>query len=251
MSGHNKWSSIKHKKSKEDAKRGKIFTKIIREITVAAREHGGDPETNPDLRNAISKAQTANMPKENIERAVKKGTGELEGVNYEPFLYEGYAPGGVALMIEGLTDNSKRTVSEIRHILSSYNGNLAEKGAVAWNFNRVGSIMIKKDSIDEDELMMLALEAGAENMETEDEFYILSTKSTEMHDATAALEKEGIKIEKAQLIYKPKNTVPANDKAQIIINVINDLEDLDDVQDVYANFDIDDEVLEQVASNEG
>ncbi len=250
MSGHNKWSSIKHKKRKEDAKRGKIFTKIIREITVAAREKGGDPEINPDLRSAIIKAQNANMPKDNIERAIKKGTGELEGVNYEPFLYEGYAPGGVALMIDGLTDNSKRTVSQIRHILTSHNGNLAEKGAVAWNFTRIGSIMIKKNDIDEDEMMMLALEGGAENMETEDEFYILSTKSNEMHNVVSALEEQEIEIENYQLIFKPKNTVPANDNAGQIINIINDLEDLDDVQDVYANFDIDDDVLEHVASDE-
>ena len=250
MSGHNKWSSIKHKKSKEDAKRGKIFTKIIREITVAARENGGDPETNPDLRNAITKAQNANMPKDNVERAIKKGTGELEGVNYETFIYEGYAPGGVALIIEGLTDNNKRTVSEIRHILTSHNGNLAEKGAVAWNFTRVGLIMIKKDEMNEDEMMMLALENGAENLDTEDDLYIVTTKSNELHSVMEAFEEENLDIENAQLVYQPKNTVPANDKAAQIINIIDDLEDLDDVQDVYANFDIDDEVLEKVASDE-
>ena len=247
MSGHNKWSSIKHKKAKEDAKRGKVFTKIIREIIVAARDGGGDPDLNPALRNAVNKATSENMPKDNIERAIKKGTGELEGVNYEHIMYEGYAPGGVAMLIEAVTDNKQRTVAEVRHILSKHNGSLAEKGSVSWNFTQSGTILVAKEELDEDEFMMIALDAGAEDFSQEDEFFIITTNSKELYNVVHGLEKQGIKIDSADLEYVPQNTVPANDNASQVIKLIEALEELDDVQNVYANFQIDDDILEQVA----
>lgn len=247
MSGHNKWSSIKHKKGKADAKRGKIFTKIIREITVAARHGGGDPESNPALRLAVSKAQNANMPKDNIERGIKRGTGELEGVDYKEFLYEAYSPGGVALIIVGLSDNKKRTVSEIRHAVTSHEGNMAEKGSVAWNFHQVGHILVKQEKYDEDELMMTALDCGAEDFVLEDDLYMIKTDPHDLHEVNLALEKQNIKIEDSSLVYEPKNTVPANENAARIFALIDELDDLDDVQNVFANFDIDDEILEKIA----
>lgn len=247
MSGHNKWSSIKHKKAKEDAKRGKVFTKIIREIIVTARDGGGDPDLNPALRNAVNKATSENMPKDNIERAIKKGTGELEGVNYEHIMYEGYAPGGVAMLIEAVTDNKQRTVAEVRHILSKHNGSLAEKGSVSWNFTQSGTILVAKEELDEDEFMMIALDAGAEDFSQEDEFFIITTNSKELYNVVHGLEKQRIKIDSADLEYVPQNTVPANDNASQVIKLIEALEELDDVQNVYANFQIDDDILEQVA----
>ena len=247
MSGHNKWSSIKHKKAKEDAKRGKVFTKIIREIIVTARDGGGDPDLNPALRNAVNKATSGNMPKDNIERAIKKGTGELEGVNYEHIMYEGYAPGGVAMLIEAVTDNKQRTVAEVRHILSKHNGSLAEKGSVSWNFTQSGTILVAKEELDEDEFMMIALDAGAEDFSQEDEFFIITTNSKELYNVVHGLEKQRIKIDSADLEYVPQNTVPANDNASQVIKLIEALEELDDVQNVYANFQIDDDILEQVA----
>jgi len=247
MSGHNKWSSIKHKKAKEDAKRGKVFTKIIREIIIAARDGGGDPEMNPALRNSINKATSENMPKDNIERAIKKGTGELEGVNYEHIIYEGYAPGGVAMLIEALTDNKQRTVAEIRHVLTRHNGSLAEKGSVSWNFTQAGTILIEKEGHNEDELMMIALDLGADDFSEEDDFFIITTNAKELYNIVRGLEEQDIKIDKADLEYVPQNTVPANDNAAQVIKIIEALEELEDVQNVYANFQIDDEILEQVA----
>lgn len=248
MSGHNKWASIKHKKAKEDAKRGKTFTKVIREIMVAAREGGGDPESNSSLKSAIVKANAVNMPKDNIERAIKKGTGELEGTRYETLFYEGYGPVGVALFIQVLTDNKARSVSAIRHVLSVNNGSLAEKGSVAWNFKKTGAIMVPQNDYDEDEIMMKALDCGAEDFVTQDEFFIIYTDAKELNQVVNALEKENIKIESAQLDYIPQNTVLANDKAAQIIKLVEALEDLDDVQNVYANFQIDDEILEKLTS---
>ncbi|MCK4359559.1 MAG: YebC/PmpR family DNA-binding transcriptional regulator [Candidatus Cloacimonetes bacterium] len=246
MSGHNKWASIKHKKAKEDAKRGKIFTKVIREIIVSARDGGGDPESNASLKNAIVRANAVNMPKDNIERAIKKGTGELEGVRYETVFYEGYGPGGVALYIQALTDNKTRSVAAIRHVFSVHNGSLAEKGSVAWNFKKTGSIMIPQNDYDEDEIMMKALDCGAEDFVAQDEFFIIYTDSKELNKVVTSLEKENIKIESAELDYIPQNTVPANDNASQIVKLVEALEDLDDVQNVYANFQIDDEILEKL-----
>jgi YebC/PmpR family DNA-binding regulatory protein len=248
MSGHNKWSSIKHKKAKEDAKRGEIFTKIIREVIVAAREGGGDPELNPRLRSAIVKANSVNMPKDNIARAIKKGTGELEGVRYETVFYEGYGPGGVAILIEVLTDNKTRSVAAVRHVLSAHNGSLAEKGSVAWNFKKTGAIIIPQNNYDEDEIMLRALECGAEDFVSQDEYFIIYTDAKELNKVVTALEKENMRIESAQMDYVPQNTVPANQNAPQIIKLIGALEDLDDVQNVYANFQIDDEILEKLAS---
>jgi YebC/PmpR family DNA-binding regulatory protein len=248
MSGHNKWSSIKHKKAKEDARRGKIFTKIIREIIVAAREGGGDPDANPRLRNAVLKANSVNMPKENIERAIKKGTGELEGVRYETVFYEAYGPGGVGLLIEVLTDNKSRSVAELRHTLSIYNGTLAEKGAVAWNFKKVGTIMLSKNNLNEDEILMKIIEYGAEDMITQDDYFIIYTDSKDLYKVARSLEEDNLSLEEVQLGYIPQNTVNANENASKIVKLLEALEDIDDVQNVYANFQIDDEILEKATS---
>ena len=248
MSGHNKWSSIKHKKAKEDAKRGKIFTKIVREIIVAARDGGGDPEANVKLKNVVSKANSVNMPKDNIKRAIKKGTGELAGIKYENVIYEAYAPGGVALIIETLTDNRQRTVAEIRHILTKNNGNLAEKGAVMWNFKQTGVIMLPQNEHSEDEIGMVAIDCGAEDFSAQDEYFIVYVSSKKMNQVVAALEKENVNIERAQLEYVPQNTIPANKNASQIIKLIESLENSDDVQNVYANFQIDDEILDKISN---
>jgi len=247
MSGHNKWSSIKHKKAKEDAKKGKAFTKIIRMITVAARDGGGDPENNADLRTALDKANAVNMPKENIERAIKRGIGELEGVRYEASTLEGYGPNGVAIFVELLTDNRNRTIPAVRHTLNKFGGTLAEKGSVAWNFESKGMIMILRNKYEEDELMMTALECGAEDFITQDEYYIIYTDPKEFHKVKQKLEQQDIEIESAELTMIPKNTVNMNDNAQTVIKLINELEDNDDIQHVYANFEIDDEILERIS----
>ncbi|MFO7896504.1 MAG: YebC/PmpR family DNA-binding transcriptional regulator [Candidatus Cloacimonadales bacterium] len=248
MSGHNKWSSIKHKKGAADAKRGKIFTKIVKEITVAAREGGGDPETNPRLRLAMSNAKNANMPLKNVENAVKKGTGELEGVNYENYTYEGYGQAGVAIFVEALTDNKQRTVAEVRHAFSKYGGNLAANGSVAWMFQQMGLIEVMAEERGEDEVLMEVLEAGGEDMELEDDRYLIYTPYAELHNVLRKLEEDGYQIEKAELTMIPKNTVKADDVAGSLMKLIEQLEDLDDVQKVYANYEISDEVFEQLAN---
>mgnify|MGYP006279538591 CR=1 FL=1 len=248
MSGHNKWSTIKRQKNAADAKRGKLFTKLVKEISVAAREGGGDPETNPNLRMAVDKAKEANMPKENIERAIKKGTGELEGVNYEQHVYEGYGHNGVAILVETLTDNSKRTVAEVRHVFSSHDGNLAESGAVAWIFEKKGIILIKQDNADEDEVMMDALEAGAEDIVIEDDSFKIITPFDKFHNVNKAL-KEKYDIEDAELTRIPKNTVKADDFAEQLVSLLTDLEDLDDVQKVYSNHEFSEEVLTRLQSD--
>ncbi len=250
MSGHNKWSSIKHKKGAADAKRGKLFTKLVKEIIIAAREGGGDPDTNPRLRVAVNAARKANMPNSNIERAIKRGTGEIQGAQYEAYTYEGYGHNGVAIIVEALTDNKQRTVSEVRHIFSKYGGSLGETGSVSWIFEQKGLITIPKEGVDEDELMMDALDAGADDLDTEDEeFYQVITPYTELHSVMQALENKGYKIEKAELTRIPKNTVNADDVAEKLLKLIENLEDLDDVQKVYANFEISDEVLDRIAGN--
>ena len=250
MSGHNKWSSIKYKKGAADAKRGKIFTRIVKEIIIAAREGGGDVDTNPSLRVAISSAKKANMPNTNIERAIKRGTGEIEGAQYESHTYEGYGHSGVAIIIETLTDNKQRTVSEIRHMLSKYGGNLAESGAVSWIFDQKGLITIPKENLDEEEVMMAALEAGADDFDAEDEeFFEVITPYTELHSVMQTLESDGYTIEKAELTRIPKNTVNADKVAEKLLRLIELLEDLDDVQKVYANFEISDEVLNRLAES--
>ncbi|HHS49760.1 MAG TPA: YebC/PmpR family DNA-binding transcriptional regulator [candidate division Zixibacteria bacterium] len=245
MSGHSKWASIKRKKAALDAKRGKIFTKIIKEITVAAREGGGDPDGNARLRTAIETAKAANMPKNNIENAVKKGTGELPGVVYEEISYEGYGPGGVAILIETMTDNKRRTVAEIRHLLDKNGGNLGETGCVGWMFDRRGYITIPKEGLSEEEIFEKALLAGAEDVQDGGESWEIYTAATELDSTKKALESAGITIETSELTQLPQNFVKVEGKdAEKMLKIMEALEDHDDVQNVFSNFDIDDETIE-------
>jgi len=247
MSGHSKWSSIKHKKAAVDAKRGKIFTKLIREIMVAARTGGGDPNTNPRLRTAVSAARTANMPSDNIERAIKKGTGDLEGVHYEEVHYEGYGPHGVAIFVQCLTDNKNRTASEIRNIFSKKGGSLAGAGSVAWIFEKKGLIVIPQAQVGEERLMELALQAGAEDLSTSNDKFEIVTGPANFETVKENLEKAKIPLESADLTLIPKNEVSlAPDKARAVLGLIEALEDHDDVQNVYANFEIPDEVMKEL-----
>lgn len=249
MSGHSKWSTIKRKKGAADAKRGKIFTKIIREITMAARLGGGDPEKNPRLRQAIIAAKEENMPKENIERAIKKGIGADgdDGSSFEEVVYEGYGPGGVAVLVEVLTDNKNRTVAEIRHIFSKYGGNLGENGCVSWMFDKKGSILIDKRQIDEDKLMEIAIEAGADDVKEEENEYEVLTSPTLLDEVRATIEGKGIKVLSSRISMIPKTTVElTGEKAISMLKLMEKMEDNDDVQNVYANFDIPDEIMEKM-----
>ena len=245
MSGHSKWSTIKHKKGAADAKRGKIFTKVIKEITTAARLGGGDPEGNPRLRKAIDLAKAANMPGDNLERAIKKGTGELEGIVYEELMYEGYGPEGVAVVIECMTDNKKRTVADIRHLFTKYNGNLGENGCVAWMFDKIGLIVIDKPKTTEEQLMEIAIEAGAEDIIEENEVFEVHT-SVENFDAVSnAISQAGIETTSSELTRLPQSTVKLEGKpARTMLKLYTLLDDHEDVQNVYANFDIADDVME-------
>lgn len=250
MAGHSKWANIKHKKARSDEKRGKEFTKIAKDITIAVRTGGsGDPETNSKLKIAIQKAKAINMPNENITRAIKKGTGEIEGDAYEEIVYEGYAPGGVAVLLEIATDNRNRTASEVRHLFSKNNGNLGETGCVAWMFKRVGLITIDKEKVaaDEDDFMLQSLEAGAEDVKSEDEVYEIITAPELLIEVREALEAENIAVEMADLIMMPDTTVSVEDEATAlkVLKLIDLLEDHDDVQNVYSNADIPDSILEQ------
>lgn len=248
MAGHSKWAQIKRKKAANDAKRGKMFTRLIREITVAAREGGGDPNFNPRLRLAIETAKASNMPQDNIERAIKRGTGELEGVDYEEITYEGYAPGGVALYIETLTDNANRTVAEIRHALSRNGGSLGTTGSVAWQFSRKGQIYVDAERHDEESLMLAALDAGAEDMQREDDTFVISTDVTSFHAVQGALKEQGIAIEEAELAMVPSATVAVEgEDAKRLLKLLDVLDDLDDVQKVYTNADIDDAAIAEAA----
>ncbi|MGI6656933.1 MAG: YebC/PmpR family DNA-binding transcriptional regulator [Desulfobulbus sp.] len=246
MAGHSKWSTIKRKKGANDAKRGKIFTKLIREITIAARTGGGDPMGNPRLRSAITAAKAENMPKDNIDRAIKKGTGDLDGAVYEEILYEGYGPGGVAVLVETMTDNKNRTVADIRHFFAKSGGNLGESGCVAWMFDQKGTITVEKGEIDEDALMDLALEAGAEDMIDEDETFQIITAPEDFNDVVERLENSELSFSEAELSRIPQNTVEVLDEkaARSLLRLMESLEDHDDVQKVHANFDIPDEVME-------
>lgn len=246
MSGHSKWSQIKHKKAKTDSVRGKVFTKLIREITIASRQGGGDPGGNPRLRLAIQTAKEANMPAENIQRAVKKGTGELEGQILEEFWYEGYGPGGVALIIDVVSDNRNRTTGEVRHALTKHNGSLGENGCVSWNFETRGVITVDRKGLDEDTVMSAALEAGAADVSDEGEVWEVYTDPTELSTVSEALLAAGIKTQSAEVLKVPKTFVKlAGDDARKVIKLVEALEDLDDVQRVSANFDIPDEILQQ------
>ena len=245
MSGHNKWSSIKHKKGAADAKRGKVFTKVIREITVAARMGGGDPNGNPRLRAAVALGKAENMPKDNIDRAIKKGTGELEGVSYEEMSYEGYGPGGVAVLVDCLTDNKNRTVADVKHLFERYGGSLGEPGCVSYLFEKKGLIIIEKDKVDEDTLLDLALEAGAEDVKEEDTEFNVISDATDFESVKKAIDDADIPNTFAEITMIPQNTVDVEGKkAQQVLNLIEAFDDVDDVSKVYANFDISDEVIE-------
>ncbi len=248
MSGHSKWHSIKHKKGAVDAKRGKLFTKIIREITVAARQGGGDPDANPRLRTVIAKAKEANMPKDNIEKAIKKGTGELEGVSFEEITYEGYGPKGVAIMIDTLTDNRNRTTAEIRNILTKSGGNLGENGCVAWIFEKKGVMTISTESADENTVMEIALEAGAEDVRQDGDFWEVTAQPEDFEAVRDSFGRKGIGLVMSDIIRVPKTTVKLDEKtAGKILYLMEKLDDVDDVQNVAANFDIPDDVMQKIA----
>ena len=246
MSGHSKWATIKRKKAATDAKRGQVFTKLIREITVAAREGGGDPNFNPRLRLAVDTAKTANMPSENIDRAIKKGTGELEGVNYEEVSYEGYGPGGVALFIETLTDNAKRTVADVRHILDRHAGNLGTSGSVAWQFDRKGQIIVDAARYHEDAVFEAAIEAGAEDVAGEGDEFIVTTDPSSFQEVQDGMKAAGVESSQTELTFIAKNEVSVTGKdAEKLLKILDALEENDDVQKVHSNADIDEAVLAQ------
>ncbi len=244
MSGHNKWSSIKHRKGAQDAKRGKIFTKLIKEITVAARTGGGDIDANPRLRSAVAAAKVENMPKDNIERAIKKGSGDLEGVSYEENSYEGYGPGGAAILVESLTDNKNRAVAEIRHIFNKYGGNMGENGCVAWMFDKKGYLRVDKAAVAEEKLMEIALEAGADDVLEDDDSFEVTTEPQDFEGVKEALEAAGIPFCDAEVTMLPQTLNPLTGaEAERMLKLMEAMEDCDDVQKVYTNADIPDEMV--------
>ncbi len=249
MSGHSKWANIKHRKGAQDAKRGKIFTRLIKEITVAARSGGGDVDANPRLRSAVAAAKAENMPKDNIERAIKKGTGELEGETYDEIRYEGYGPGGVAVLVDCMTDNRNRTVGEVRHAFTKSGGNLGESGCVAFMFDRKGSIIIDKETVDEEKLMEVALEAGADDVIEEETTFQVLTTPEDFETVREELEKSDIEMVEAEISMIPQNTVEVavEKTAASLMRLIDTLEENEDVQNVHANFDIPDEIMEKLA----
>lgn len=251
MSGHSKWHSIRHKKAGKDAKRGRVFTKLIRELTVSARAGGGDPGMNPRLRTAIDRAKAENMPADNIDRAIKKGTGELEGVRYEEYTYEGYGPGGTAILVEVMTDNKNRCTAEVRHIFSKQNGNLGENGCVAWIFEKKGYLSVPAEGMDEETLMEIVLEAGADDIVEDKEEEVFEVYSTlEAFQAVKeALDAKAVTYQDADITMIPKNTVRLQGKeAEQSLRLMDALEDNDDVQNVYSNFDISKEVMESLTN---
>ncbi len=248
MSGHSKWSTIKHKKGATDAKRGKLFTKLIKEITVAARMGGGDPEANPRLRHALNTARSQNMPKDTSDRAVKKGTGDLEGVNYEEIIYEGYGPGGVAVLVECLTDNKNRTIAEVRHAFGKAGGNVGTDGCVAWMFDKKGLISVSKEDSDEEALMDIALDAGAEDIKEESDGFEIITEPADFDAVKDAIDTAEIKYELAEITMIPQNmTKVEGSDAETMIKFMDVLDDLDDVQKFYTNADIPDEAFEAMS----
>jgi len=250
MSGHSKWSTIKHKKGAADAKRGKIFTKVIKEITVAARIGGGDVDGNPRLRLAVQKAKEVNMPQENLIRAIKKGTGELEGVQYQEISYEGYGPGGVAIFMEVMTDNKNRTIGELRAALDKNGGNMGENGCVAWIFEKKGIITIMISEKDEEELLELVMDAGGDDLQTVDDYYEITTSVESFESVRKAIENSGLKVQSAQLTRIPQNTVNVEEKnCKSLLRLMDMLEDHDDIQKVYSNFDITDELMSIMEKN--
>ncbi|HNR68327.1 MAG TPA: YebC/PmpR family DNA-binding transcriptional regulator [bacterium] len=247
MSGHSKWSTIKRKKEKTDAARGRVFTRLIKEITIAARNGGGDEESNPRLRTAVLAAKAANMPATNIDRAVKRGTGELPGVVYEEIVYEGYGPGGAALYIETLTDNKNRTVAEMRHMLSRYGGSLGESGSVAWMFNKKGIITVPAAGISEDNLMEATLEAGVDDIQMDNDYFTLTCAPNDLEAVKSALEEKNIEYDSAEVAMQPNSTIKLEGKqAESMLKLMDVLEEHDDLQNVYSNFDIDDSLIEEL-----
>jgi YebC/PmpR family DNA-binding regulatory protein len=247
MSGHSKWATIKHKKAANDKARGKLFAKVLRQVEVAAREGGGDPDTNPTLRTMFQKARDSSIPLDTIERAVKRGTGELEGVTYDEITYEGYAPGGVAVLVEVLTDNRNRTGAEVRSIFSKNGGSIAEPGAVAWQFDRKGHVLVDR-AADEEELMLAALDAGAEDITDDGEAWRVTTAPTELHAVRDGIEAAGFGVQAADLVMVPQSSVPLDsaESARKVLRLVDALDEQDDVQGVHANFDIPDTILETV-----
>lgn len=244
MSGHSKWATIKHKKAATDARRGKVFTKILREITVSARVGGGDPGGNPRLRAAVLEARSHNVPNDNIDRAIKKGTGELAGEAYEEVIYEGYGPAGIAVLVEGMTDNRNRTTAEIRHLFTKHGGSLGESGCVAWMFQRRGYFAIDSSAMDEEKFMELALELGADDVAIEEDHYEVYTAVEDFARVQEELERRGVPPAAKELSMVPQNTVPLPaDRSSAVLRLMESLEDHDDVQKVWANFDVDEKVL--------
>ena len=248
MSGHSKWHSIRHKKGATDAKRGKIFSRLNKELMVAARMGGGDPSANPRLRQAIAAAKSENMPKDNIERAIKKGTGELEGINYEEYMYEGYAPGGVALLIEVMTDNKNRAAADIRYVFNKRGGSLGEAGCVAWMFEKKGLIIFEQNQVAEDEVLEVALEAGADDVITTEDQYEVHTELAAFESVKQAFDDQELRYTMAEITMMPQNTVEIDDESMAVqvLNLMEAIEDADDVQKVYANFDIPDKILQRI-----
>lgn len=250
MSGHSKWSTIKHKKAMVDARRGKMFTKLIRELTSAARAGGGDPDVNPRLRTAVASAKGANMPNDTIQRAIQKGTGEIAGETYEEVTYEGYGAGGVAVLVDTLTDNKNRTVAEIRHLFAKHGGSMGENGCVAWMFQRQGFLALDADSIDEDALLELVLEAGGDDVRTESDLYEILTAPEAFEDVRGSLEAQGLTPDVAEVTMLPQSTVSIEGKqAEQVLRLMEALDDQDDVRRAYANFDIPDEVMAALAAS--
>lgn len=248
MSGHSKWSTIKHKKAAADAKRGKAFSKLAKEIMVAARQGGGDPAANITLRALVQKARGVNMPADNIDRAIKKGTGELEGEQMDEVMYEGYAPGGVAVIVQALTDNRNRSAAEVRHVFTKFNGSLAGQGSVSRSFNRKGVIEVESAEAKEDELLELALEAGAEDMTHEGDYFEIVTTPAEYPAVLGQLEERGVSVKNSEITLLPDTYMPVADAAQArsLIQFVEALEELDDVQNVYSNFDVPEDIMEQL-----
>jgi YebC/PmpR family DNA-binding regulatory protein len=250
MSGHSRWANIKHKKAKSDVKKGKVFTKLIKEVIVAAKMGGGDPDGNPRLRTAIDKAKASNVPSDNIERAVKKGAGEMDGIHYEEHVYEGYGPGGIAVLVSVTTDNKNRTASDVRHIFTKGGGRLGESGSVAWMFEKKGLFTFDMDSVSEEKLMDVAVDAGAEDVITnnEDKVFEVYSESSDFHKVKEVFDSKGLKYTLAEISMIPKNTIRIEGKAaEQVLRLMEELEEQDDVQDVYANFDIPREEMEKVA----
>jgi len=251
MSGHSKWKTNKGKKMVADAKKGATYTKIIKELTILAREGGGNPDTNPRLRAVMQKAKEANMPNDNVKMAIKRGTGEIPGIVYESVMYEAYGPGGVAILVEALTDNKNRTTAELRNVMSKKGGNMAGAGSVSWMFVKKGYILIEKSQAKEDELMTIALEAGAEDFKSDDKNFEITTSVQDLEKVKQAIQDKGIKWQDAELTMIPSSSVKvAGNEAKQVLSLVEALEEHDDVQQVYANFDIPDEILEQMASAE-